>query len=420
MTGTNSIWGRRLELRIAYLDCLSGISGDMILGALIDVGVDEATIREALASLHIEGLSLQVDRVDKVGIRAVKATVMVDGHEQDDGHEGNGHSHEDGGHHHHRSLADVLYLIEESSLSPEVKEKASLVFERLAEAEARIHGTSKDDIHFHEVGAVDAIADVVGAVAGLLSLDLDMIYCSPLPASSGSVRMSHGIYPLPAPAALELCKGFLLRPDPVTKELVTPTGAAIAAVFAEPTETWPDMRLSEIGYGAGNRDLEGRPNVLRLVLGTRSGQGSANVINVIEANIDDMNPEFYAYVSERLFEAGALDVSLIPAYMKKGRPGTLISVISSPADTEQLIEIMLRETTTIGTRIYSAWRAVAERSRIQVDTPYGPIHVKQAFVAGRLVNMAPEYEDCRLAAASAGVPLKDVYAAAEAAARRKD
>jgi len=448
----------------------------MILGALIDTGVDAEIIRAALNQLPVTGINLDVEKVDKTGILATKARITVHGSEQDlaadqvpyhdhsdraehahDHHHNHGHPHEyahdhnhehqhehaghdhdhshshDGHNHHHqhRKLADIQNLLAESSLDEDVKAGAGRIFERIAAAEAKIHGSTPEEIHFHEVGALDAVADVVGAVVGLRALGVDTIVCSPLPAATGRARMAHGIFPLPAPAALELCKGFVLRPDPATSELVTPTGAGIITTMARPETFWPRMILERIGYGAGTRDLPERPNVLRLVVGSSPeataevgpardevGGSADEVVDVIAANIDDMNPELYEYVCDKLYETGALDVTMIPAYMKANRPGTVVNIIAPVAKTKQLAQILMEETTTLGVRTWRTVRFVAQRDQIEVDTPYGVVRVKRGFSNGNIINIAPEYSDCRQAAEASAVPLKEVYAAALEAARK--
>ncbi len=430
-------------MKIAYLDCISGISGDMILGALVDAGLDPQVLREGFARLPILPIDIRVERTTKRGIMATRVRVVIVGEQ----HEAQQH----GGatvegqyieryhkRHHGRHLPDILHIIQESTLPDLVKRDTERIFLELARAEGKIHGIAPEEVHFHEVGGLDAIADIVGAAIGFRALGLEEIWCSPLPFNHGEVETEHGLLPLPAPATLELLKGFYMRPSAYQKELVTPTGAAIVASLARPSQTCPPTEIIAVGYGAGDMDLP-TPNVLRLIIGEglsedlskerlpqeeisheREPSGlEREMVSVVEANIDDMNPEFYGYVTERLFELGALDVTLTPVYMKKGRPGVTLSVICPDSLLPQVVELIIRETTTLGVRVYRAVRWMASRNVVIVNTPYGKIRVKSAFMGETPVNLAPEYDDCKEAAKSHNVSLKEVYEAARAAALRE-
>ncbi len=382
---------------IAYLDLPSGLSGNMFLGCLVDAGWPVEALRKALAGLPLPPESYTV-RAETVRRGAVRATLItVDG----------------SGHQPHRSLADVLALLEAAQLPEPVKRGASATFRRLAEAEARVHGIPVEEVHFHEVGAVDAIVDIVGVAAGLHALGVERLYASPVPLGRGWVETEHGRLPLPAPATLELLAavGAPLRPPPGDGELVTPTGAALLAQYA--TFEQPTMALRRVGYGAGHRELAW-PNVARLWLGESLHTGP---MVQMETNIDDMNPELYAAVSEKLFAAGARDVWLTPIQMKKGRPGVLLSVLA-PAELESVLaDIILAETTTLGLRVVSVRRHEAQRALRPVKTPFGEVSVKLKWVGGRLAGAAPEYEECVRLAREHGVPVRRVYEAALAAAQ---
>lgn len=382
---------------IAYLDLPSGLSGNMFLGCLIDAGWSVEALHRVLAGLPLppDRYTVRVDRVRRGGLRATLVTVEWGQDEP------------------HRSLSDILEMLDAAHLPPPVKEGARGTFQRLAEAEARVHGVPVEEIHFHEVGALDAIVDIVGVAAGLHDLGIERLYASPVPLGHGWVETAHGPLPLPAPATLELlaAAGAPLRPPPGEGELVTPTGAALLAQYA--TFEQPAMLLRRVGYGAGHREFAW-PNVARLWLGEPLHVGP---MVQLETNIDDMNPELYAAVSERLFAAGARDVWLTPIQMKKGRPGVLLSVLA-PAEFETtLARILLEETTTLGLRVVPVRRHEAGREMRQVITPFGPVDVKLKLVDGRVVGAAPEYEACARLAREQGVPVRRVYEAALAAAQ---
>ncbi|MDO9066478.1 MAG: nickel pincer cofactor biosynthesis protein LarC [Chloroflexota bacterium] len=386
-------------MTIAYFDCIAGASGDMILGALLDAGLPESVLTEKLAALHLKGFALRCQPVLKCGIRATKADVIV----ADDAPE--------------RRLSDIQRILAESSLSSAVRERAGSIFRRLCEVEAGIHGTSMEEVHLHELGGLDTIVDVVGCLVGLEALGVDRIFCSPLPLGRGMSRGSHGRLPLPAPATVALLKGVPVTGTDIEMELVTPTGAALLATLAESFGQIPAMTITATGYGAGTRDLP-IPNVLRLLLGEAASPGrmDTQTLALLETNMDDMNPELYDYVMTRLFQAGALDVFLSPIQMKKNRPATLLHVLCRPEHAPVLTQIIFAETTTLGVRQMTVMRQALARSIQSLETPYGPIRVKVACLASGGAKAAPEYEDCRRAAEKHGIPLRQVYHAAERAA----
>ncbi|MCL2790217.1 MAG: nickel pincer cofactor biosynthesis protein LarC [Desulfobulbus sp.] len=387
-------------MQTAYLDCFSGVSGDMLLGALLDVGVSESYLRDILSKLSIPGVGLAVERKVVQGFAATKVTVAC------------GHSHHHGAHgHEHRHLADIAGLLAAAAIPPQVRDTALAVFTRLAEAEAAAHGTTADSIHFHEVGAVDAIVDIVGTVAGFAFLDIDRLICSPLPLARGWVTCDHGEIPLPGPAVCQLLAGVPVQGENLDQELVTPTGAALVRELACDFGPMPPMRLARTGYGAGSLVRnDGRPNLLRLMLGQAEEVTEAQMVEVIETHLDDWNPEFWPHVSERLLAAGALDVCLIPIQMKKGRPGFLVRVIVEPAVRLAVAAVLFSETSTIGLRLRREERMTLPRKTVTVGTPWGELAAKQiATPAGEII--APEYEVCRRVAECHGVPLQAVYAA---------
>ncbi len=386
--------------RAGYLDCFSGISGDMLLGAMLDAGLPLEGLRSELSHLPLDGYALSAQRVKRAGIAATHAIVDV-GPEQEP-----------------RTLGDVLEIIERSRLPAVDKEKGSLVFRRLAEAEAAVHGETVEDVHLHDVGAVDAMVDVMGAVIGLRLLGLETLYASALPAGGGEARGPHGRLPVPAPATLQLlasAQAPLRRQDGATGELVTPTGAAIVTTLARFER--PEMTLERIGYGAGTRDPADRPNVLRLWIGETAGKATRPMV-VIETNIDDMTGEMLAYAVEKLLAAGAADAWMTPVQMKKGRPGVVLSVICSEADEEKLARLLLRETSTLGVRVRPVHRWEAEREVLEFESSLGPAAVKVKRMPGEPPTVAPEYEACRRLAERTGLPLADVYRVVQAEAER--
>ena len=383
-------------MKIAYFDCFAGISGDMVLGAVLDAGADEARFRQELAKLPIE-FDLQVSKVVKQGIQATDVRVIV--------------PHE----HHHRRLNDIEALIEAADLSESVKARSIAVFHRLAEAEGAVHGISPEEVTFHEVGAVDAIADIVGSAIGMELLGIEEVYASPLPMGHGFVEAAHGKIPLPAPATVEILKGVPVYDAGIQGELVTPTGAAIIRTLASEFGEMPPMTLQATGYGAGKTEFP-FPNVLRLMIGEPCSQSDVSDrdklqtrVAIVETNIDDMNPEFYDLVFERLFKAGALDVYLTPIYMKKNRPANLLTAICPVETKDEVSQVILTETTTFGVRISMASRRCLERKWETVSTRYGEIRIKIGLMGDKEITASPEYEDCKKAAEAHNVPVRTVY-----------
>jgi len=390
-------------LKIAYFDPFSGASGDMILGALVDAGLSVRTLRRELGKLSLEGYSLGSRKVERGGFAATKITVKLKKADHDHGH---------------RHLPDILRIIRRSGLPKADKEKASAVFQRLAEAEARVHACGVDEIHFHEVGAVDAIVDVVGSVVGLRLLGVDRVESGPLRTGTGFVDCAHGRLPLPAPATAELLKGFPSIGTDLDGELTTPTGAALLTTLADAFGPRPAMAVAAIGQGAGSRERESVPNLLRLFIGDAAASDEADEVMVIEANIDDLSPEITGHVVERLLDAGALDAFLTPVHMKKNRPGAVLTAIAEPAAAAAIEDLIFAETSTFGLRRTLASRRKLSRTWAKVRTKHGTIRIKLGRLGTKLVQAAPEYEDCRRAAARRGVPLREVYQAALDAFRR--
>jgi pyridinium-3,5-bisthiocarboxylic acid mononucleotide nickel chelatase len=394
-------------MKVLYFDCFSGAAGDMVLGSLIDAGVPLEAVRRALGSLAIEPDMVWTDRVVRAGVTATKFCVRG----------------EDAGEpqHAHRHLKGVYKLIDTSALSDTGKARAKALFERLGEAEAAIHGTTMDKVHLHEVGALDSIIDIVGSVFALEWLGADEVVSSPLNVGSGTVKVAHGVYPVPAPATMRLLEGVPVYAGEQTAELVTPTGALIVSGYASSYGSLPPMRVQKIGYGAGARDFGETPNVLRVLIGEADQFGAANGASrtapvtrvvVIECEIDDMNPQIFGVLMDRLLGAGALDVFYTAVQMKKNRPGTLLTIIAPPDRREQLTALVFSETTSIGVRYREVARECLERQTVMVDTPFGPVRMKVASRNGQVLNTAPEFEDCARLAGERGVPMKDVQAAA--------
>jgi len=405
--------------KIAYFDCFSGISGDMTLGALVDAGLDPEALRAAVHAIGLPGLDVTFEPVVRCGIAATRAAVSTEigpvAPEQEHHLEPGSHGHGDGTHS-HTHLDDILAIIDGAGLEAVVRERATAVFRRLAAAEAEVHGLPMDQVHLHEVGSHDAIADIVGAVSGLYLLGVDEVHASPLHCGTGTVRCAHGQYPLPAPGVLALCRDVPLVQTDIPFELITPTGAALITTLATAFGPAPPHRQLSVGYGAGGRDLESGPNVLRLRLGERQAQESGDRAVVIEANIDDMNPEIYGYLFDLLLGEGALDVYVAPVHMKKGRPGHLLSVLAEEGTADRLADLVLAETTTIGVRLHTVERRKLAREASQVETEFGTVRVKVCHWSGGR-RSTPEYEDCARQARAHGVPLQSVYRAALTAAR---
>jgi len=368
----------------------------MVLGALVDAGVELGRLEAELRRLPLTGWKLSAEKVRKGAISATKVNVETE--EQ----------------HHHRTLTTILKLIDSAELAPRVAERARKIFEKLGQAEAKVHGIPIEKVHFHEVGAVDAIIDIVGASIGFEMLGFEEFATSPLNLGGGRVETAHGTLPVPAPATAELVRGLTCYSNGIERELVTPTGAAIVSTLASASGPMPMMTVDAVGIGAGMADLPEQPNVLRLFAGERTGHAAAaeETVAVIEANLDDMNPQLYGYFVERALEAGALDVFSTPAQMKKNRPGQLVTVLARPETAERLIGLLFEETTTIGVRVSEAGRRCLEREWVTVETAHGPVRIKLATAGGRVLNATPEYEDCRRIAAERGVPLKQVIAEA--------
>jgi len=397
-------------VKVLYFDCFSGASGDMIVGALIDAGVPLEDIRSALGSLSIDRDAVWTERVQRVGISATKFQVRG----EDAGHEHHHHGH--GGVaievHAHRTLTEIYALIDSSRLSSAGKERAKSLFARLGDVEGTIHGTAAEHVHLHEVGALDSIVDIVSTVHALEVIGADRISASPLNVGSGTVRSSHGSYPVPAPATARLLEGVPIYSGTQRVEMVTPTGALLVTAYATEFGPIPSMKIGRIGYGAGTRNFEDTPNVLRVLIGESDASVSSHTVTVIEAEIDDMNPQIFGVVMEQLLAEGALDVFYTPIQMKKNRPGTLLSVIATPATRERLTSTIFRETTTIGVRYRDMMRECLERETKTIVTPFGPIRFKLALRGGELLNAAPEFEDCVRAATATGKSIKEIQAAA--------
>jgi uncharacterized protein (TIGR00299 family) protein len=390
-------------MTLAYFDCFSGISGDMTLGALVDAGVSIDALRSELAKLGLPGYEITAGKVKRSGIAATKVNVVIDQKNQKSRH-----------------LSDILAIVNGSSLSPSIKEKSIRIFTRLAEAEARVHGTTPDKIHFHEVGAVDSIVDIVGSVIGLELLGISRIMASPVNVGSGTVRTAHGLLPIPAPATVEMLKGVPFHQSATQFELATPTGAAIVSTLGESFGPLPPMNVSVIGYGAGDKDFPGMPNVLRLMIGEPAAVYEQDTSLVIETNIDDMNPQVYDYLIEKLLARGAQDVYLTPIIMKKGRPAVLLSVLTDRTKTDALLDTIFRETTSIGVRIQETGRKKLDREIQEVDTRYGRVRIKISRQGEEVLTVTPEYEDCRKIAEEKQVPLKTVIEEAKSQFSRKD
>ena len=431
-------------MRIAYLDCFSGISGDMFLGALVDAGVSPKLLEDTVAALDI-GARLEISRVVRSGISATKVDVYANG-EKDLPREvfweqqGHGHAHEDSPDHGHehmrqhshgqlrnehgRGLNEIRQIIEKAAITSNAKKNAVKIFEALGEAEAEIHATSVGNVHFHEVGAVDALVDIVCAAVGAESLAVEQWVCSPLNVGGGTVKCAHGTLPVPAPATLKLLRDAPVYSSGPQVELVTPTGAAIVKTLSSRFASFPEMKIETTGYGAGTRDFPEHPNLLRLTIGEAlatdgaspsqssstgaSPSATNDKITVLEANLDDLSPQVLAYAMERLLAEGALDVFSVPVQMKKNRPGALLTVLAKMEDANRLTKTIFAETTTLGVRSREEQRQTLLRRWETVDTTWGPVRIKIANMNGSISNYAPEYEDCRTLAEAQHVPLRTV------------
>ena len=431
--------------RLLYFDCFSGISGDMLLGALLDAGLPIDALRGALGSLAIEGYGVTVEKVSRAGVAATKFRVSRSASaapaKSAVGSHNHGHSHEDHDAHHehashghesehadghsqagsqlpmgshahdHRTLPEIYRLIDDSALSSHGKDRARGLFGRLAEVEAAIHEMPIERVHLHEVGELDSIIDIVGAVFGLEWFGAARIVCSPLNVGGGMVDSAHGRFPVPAPATLRLLQGIPIYSSGMPSELVTPTGALLAAGYASEFGPVPAMTVDAVGYGAGDRNPAGTPNVLRVLVGEGATDPSTERVLLIECEIDDMSPQIFGLLMDRLHEAGALDVYFSPVQMKKNRPGTLLSIVARPGDREAISHMVFRETTTLGLRYHAVERERLQREIVTVVSPFGSVRIKVARRNGSVMNAAPEFEDCARLAAEHGVPLKHVQAA---------
>jgi len=385
--------------RLVYFDCASGASGDMLLGAVVDLGLPVEWFREELARLPLAGYSIEAGRVSRAGLAATKVDVLASAPDTT-----------------HRHLRHIVDILDRSTLATAVKEKAAALFRRLAEAEAAVHGSSPESVHFHEVGALDSIVDIVGGVIALRWLGAARFVSSPLNVGTGTVTMSHGTFPVPPPATASLVTGVPVY-GAGEGELLTPTGALLVTGHATEYGPLPPLRIEKAGHGAGSRDTKGRPNVLRLIVGEETGRGGDGRILVLETELDDASPQLLGPLIERLLEAGAVDAFFTPVQMKKGRPGVLVSVLAPPARREAIEELLFRETTTLGVRRQEWDRTVLERESASVATAYGTVRIKIGRRGVVVYNAWPEFEDCQRLAAEAGVAVKEVLAAAVAAWR---
>ncbi|HYL46606.1 MAG TPA: nickel pincer cofactor biosynthesis protein LarC [Candidatus Limnocylindrales bacterium] len=386
------------SIGIAYFDCFSGISGDMVLGALVDAGADLRAIEAGLRKLGLQNWRISAEKVKRGAISATHVKVE---------------SQED---HHHRGLSIILKRIEDAKLAPRAADRAKKIFTRLAEAEAKVHKVPVEQVHFHEVGAVDSIIDIVGSAIGFELLGIDEFACSTFNVGAGQVKTAHGLLPVPAPATAELLRGALMYSSGIPHELVTPTGAALATTLATRFAEMPEMKLRAIGYGAGSADLKEQANMLRLLIGesvmSEASEKWDAPVTVIETNLDDMSPQIYGYFAEKALAAGALDVFSTPVQMKKNRPGLLVTLLAESANVSRLIDLVFRETTTIGVRTYETRRKTLDREFVPVETPFGSVRMKISRMNGSVLNATPEYEDCQRIAAERGIPLKQVIASA--------
>ena len=379
-------------MKVAYFDCRSGISGDMILGALVDAGVKLETIRKGLASLGLKGYELKSKRVKRGLFGGTKVDVVLSPQ----------------AHTHSRTFTDIEKLIQRSKLPKPVIEDSIEIFLRIGKAEAKVHRTKIDKVHFHEVGAVDSIVDIVGGVIGMQELNVDQVLASPLNTGEGTVDCAHGVLPVPAPATLELLNGIPCYSSGIPYELTTPTGAAMIGFWAEAFQSLPLMKIQKSGYGAGSHIIKEHANLLRIIVGEAEGKGGEKIV-LVETNIDDMNPEFYDYIMDSLYSAGALDVYLTSIQMKKNRPAVKISVLAPPAKREAVSHILLTETSTFGIRFTDMDRIILDRQSMEVQTPYGKVAVKVGSLDGQVVRFSPEYENCKQIARKKKIPVKTVY-----------
>ncbi len=388
-------------MKIAYIDCFSGISGDMLLGALLDAGLPLDELRNELKKLRLDGYRLSSKKITRNGFTGTRFIAEMTGDQPE------------------RNLTDIERLIAESALDEDIKNTGTAVFRRIATVEAGIHSQEIDRVHFHEIGAVDSILDIIGTLVGIKKLGIERIYCSKIHLGTGTVTCSHGTIPVPAPATVALLKDVPVYSRGIEAELTTPTGAGIITTVAAGFGPMPAMTLETVGYGAGSRELP-HANLLRLIVGRAGNEAGTpeDATVLVETNIDDMSPELFSYLFEKLRPPDALDVFTTPILMKKSRPAVKLSVITTPQALEKVLDILFTETTTLGARIQHIERRKLARETVKVDTRFGTVAVKLGKSGGHVVNLAPEYEDCRVLAAKLGVPLKDVFQAAEAEARK--
>jgi uncharacterized protein (TIGR00299 family) protein len=379
-------------MKIAYLDCFSGISGDMFIGALIDAGLPLEELRKVFQSLPLEGYSLEATREERNLLFGTRFKVKVTGDPQP-----------------HRRFSDIRDLIRAGNLSPSVRDKSIAIFESIAVEEGKIHGCSAEEVHFHEVGAIDSIVDIVGSVLGMEYLGIGTACASSLPLGSGFVETAHGRIPLPAPATVALLRGIPVHDSGLKEELVTPTGAALVKGLVHSFGSLPPMVIEKVAYGVGSRNLADRPNLLRILIGQAQGGANEETVVILEANLDDTNPEWLGFLMERLFEAGALDVVFSPGYMKKNRPAVLVHVMGKPHQKDQLMDLLFSESTTLGVRFHFTQRRILERSSVEMDSPWGRMKVKKVFRPDGSFHLLPEFEECRRIAKEKGLPMKDVY-----------
>lgn len=398
-------------MKILYYDCFAGISGDMNLGAMIDLGVDTGYLKKELGGLPVHGYELRVEQDVRKGISGTRVQVIIDDHHKHLHHDDHQHDHGHGHHHHpHRSFREIKQMILSSALRENVKDISIAIFTRVAEAEAKVHNKPVDEVHFHEVGAIDSIVDIVGAAICIDKLSPDAIHCSTVELGGGTVHCAHGIYPVPAPATAEIVKNIPVRKGTVDYEATTPTGAAILAACVNVFSDTFDFTILKTGYGIGTRDAA-IPNVLRVYLCETSRESNMETIPsyIIECNIDDMNPEFYDYIIDSLFSAGAKDVFITPIIMKKSRPAVKLSVLCTPEAENRVNEVLFRETSTIGIRKFGIDKTMLDRKIEHIDTRYGEVRVKSAFYQGVCIKSKPEYDDCVKIAREKSIPINQVY-----------
>lgn len=387
-------------MKIAYFDCFSGVSGDMILGALIDAGLDIRELESELGKLQISGYKIKAEKTIRKGISGTKFSIDII--EQNA----------------RRKLRDIVEIVDQSELSDDIKDVSKKTFKELAMVEAKIHGKGIEEIHFHEIGGLDSIIDVIGSLIGIKKLGIEVAYSSRVHVGMGFIECQHGVLPVPAPATLAMLKGIPIYSQGIEAELVTPTGICVLKTLSKSFGIMPEMQVDKVGYGAGSRELE-IPNLLRLYVGETSERGyEKDEVILIETNIDDINPQLLAYASETLLKQGVLDVFMTPIFMKKNRPGTLLSVLTTQDKLDKILTTIFAETTTLGVRIHHLERKKLSRQIVPIKTKFGEIIVKTGKIGNQIINIAPEYENCKEIAVKQGIPLIDVYDEAKEAARK--